>query len=51
MYVRFGHVRECRGVMLRNVAICVSCDRSDCDVCVRMNLATRRSHLDKQLCT
>ena len=23
MYVRFGHVRECRGVMLRNVAICV----------------------------
>ena len=29
MYVCVSHAQECCGVMLRNVVISVSCDRSD----------------------
>ena len=38
IYIRVGHTRECRGVMLRNVVISVSvswgCSNSDYDVCM-----------------
>ena len=38
------------GVIIRNVAISISCDRSDYNVCMHMSLAARRSQgLDEQL--